>query len=165
MSISVCMGANVRYAHRRVKAKRTSERVHNALMPDSLDLPAEAQRLRLARKRRGFDSAKDAAGFFGWSYNSYAQHENGLRGIKKAAAKYAAAYRVSQGWLLTGEGVGPGDNGAISQKALEMARALSRIPPERQEEALRFLEFLGRENEDKPQPDPEPPGQAAPKGR
>jgi hypothetical protein len=165
MSISVCMLANVHNAHQSVKAKRTAERVHNALMAESHILTAEAQRLRLAREKRGFKSAKDAAEFFGWSYNSYAQHENGLRGIKKAAEKYATAYRVSRGWLLTGEGAGPGENGAISQKALEMARALARIPPERQEEALRFLEFLGRASEDKTQPDPEPPEKGAPKGR
>lgn len=165
MSIVCSMPDNVRYAHLSVKAKRTAERVHNALMADSIDLPAEAQRLRLARKRRGFKSAKDAAEFFAWSYNSYAQHENGTRGIKKAARKYAIAYRVSEGWLLTGEGAGPGENGAISQKALEMARALSRIPPERQEEALRFLEFLGREGSSTPQPEPETPRPSAPKGR
>lgn len=165
MSIVCSMPDKVRYAHRSVKAKCTSEGVHNALMSESLDLPAESQRLRLAREKRGFNTAKEAAEFFGWSYNSYAQHENGLRGIKKAAAKYATAYRVSVGWLLTGEGAGPGEGGALSQRAIEMARALARLAPERQEEALRYLEFLAAESADKPQPDPALPDRAAPKGR
>ena len=66
--------------------------------------PDWAQRLEEARKRRGFETAKDAARFFGWSYASYAQHENGTRGIVRTAAKYAKAFRVSEAWLLTGEG-------------------------------------------------------------
>lgn len=53
---------------------------------------------------RGFKSGRSAAEFFGWKYDSYAQHENGTRGITRAAAKYAKAFRVSEGWLLTGEG-------------------------------------------------------------
>ncbi len=80
--------------------------VQNARMYD--DRPDYAQRLELARIARGFPSARAAAEYFGWVYDSYAQHENGTRGISRAAAKYAHAYRVSEAWLLTGEGVGPG---------------------------------------------------------
>ena len=71
------------------------------------DRPDPAKRLEKARLARGFQTAKDAATYFGWSYPTYAQHEQGLRGIPRAAAKYAKAFRVSEGWLLTGEGHGP----------------------------------------------------------
>lgn len=67
--------------------------------------PDQAIRLRHAREARGFADAKAAAKFFAWKYNSYAQHENGLRGLRrKVAEKYATAYGVTVGWLLTGEG-------------------------------------------------------------
>jgi len=41
---------------------------------------------------------------FGFSYSTYSQHERGLVGITRAAKDYARAYRVSEAWLLTGEG-------------------------------------------------------------
>lgn len=69
--------------------------------------PDYAKRLEDARVARGFKTAKAACDFFGWNYNSYAQHEQGNRGISRASAKYARSYRVSEGWLLTGEGAGP----------------------------------------------------------
>lgn len=64
----------------------------------------QGSRLRLAREKRGFFNMRAACDFFGWNYNSYIQHERGERGIGRAAAQYAAAYRVSEAWLLTGEG-------------------------------------------------------------
>lgn len=70
------------------------------------DRPDYAKRLEKARSDRGFKSARSAAEFFGWPYDTYAQHENGTRGITRAAEKYAKAFRVSKGWLLTGEGGG-----------------------------------------------------------
>lgn len=66
--------------------------------------PDYAKRLEQARIERGFKSARAAAEYFGWTYDTYAQHENGTRGITRAADKYAKAFRVSKGWLLTGEG-------------------------------------------------------------
>lgn len=92
-------------AHFGVKSKRTLIVVQNALMSEIR--PDEAQRLQLARERRGFASAKDAATYFGWKYDTYVQHERGERGITRAADRYADAFRVSRGWLLTGEGMGP----------------------------------------------------------
>lgn len=70
------------------------------------DRPDDAKRLETARLDRGFKTAKDAARFFGWSYETYIQHEQGRRGIGRAADKYAKAYKVSKAWLLTGEGGG-----------------------------------------------------------
>lgn len=71
------------------------------------DRPETAKRLEQARIARGFPTAKEACKFFGWNYASYTQHENGLRGIVRQAARYAEALRVSEAWLLTGEGQGP----------------------------------------------------------
>lgn len=73
------------------------------------DRPEPAKRLEQARIARGFNDAKKAATYFGWKYDTYAQHENGTRGIVRAVKSYARAYRVSEGWLLTGEGAGPGE--------------------------------------------------------
>lgn len=71
------------------------------------DRPEAAKRLESARIARGFKTPKDASRFFGWTYETYIQHEQGHRGISRAAAKYAKAFRVSEGWLLTGEGTPP----------------------------------------------------------
>lgn len=71
------------------------------------DRPDEAKRLQLAREKRGFATAKEAADYFGWKYDTYIQHERGQRGLSRAASKYAPNLRVSAGWLLTGEGKGP----------------------------------------------------------
>jgi SOS-response transcriptional repressor LexA len=69
--------------------------------------PEPAKRLEAARISRGFQTAKDASRFFGWVYESYIQHEQGVRGIGRQSKKYAEAFRVGEGWLLTGEGQGP----------------------------------------------------------
>jgi phage repressor protein C with HTH and peptisase S24 domain len=71
------------------------------------DRPEEAQRLQLAREKRGFATAKDATEYFGWNYDTYIQHERGQRGLSRSAQRYADNLRVSRGWLLTGEGKGP----------------------------------------------------------
>lgn len=70
------------------------------------DRPDFAKRLEQARIERGFRTAKEAARYYGWIYETYIQHEQGIRGISRAAGKYAKAFRVSEGWLLTGEGGG-----------------------------------------------------------
>ena len=72
------------------------------------DRPEAAKRLETARIQRGFATAKDASRFFGWVYETYIQHEQGIRGLGRQSRKYADAFRVSEGWLLTGEGEGPG---------------------------------------------------------
>lgn len=108
------MPQNVRYAHFGRQGETHTAPVQNALMADRTP---EADRLRRARERRGFKTARDAAQFFGWNYDTYSQHERGERGIGRVADKYAKAYRVSQAWLLTGEGGDP-DNGAITHVPL-----------------------------------------------
>lgn len=91
-----------------VKTKRTHSSCDMHPMTNDEELPLPALRLRQAREASGFRSANAAAIRFGWSVHTYGQHENGTRGLARAAAKYAKAYKVSEGWLLTGEGVGPG---------------------------------------------------------
>lgn len=71
------------------------------------DRPDEARRLEQARIARGFSTAKAAATYFGWSYGTYAQHENGTRGIGRAVRDYAKAFRTSAGWIQHGSGDGP----------------------------------------------------------
>jgi phage repressor protein C with HTH and peptisase S24 domain len=71
------------------------------------DRPDRAKRLEKARIHRGFATAKDAAKYFGFSYETYIQHEQGTRGISRRSERYAKAFRVSEAWLLTGEGDGP----------------------------------------------------------
>ena len=65
-------------------------------------------RLRQAREAAGYDSPIEASRRFGWSEHTYKSHENGIRGIRPAQAhKYAKAFKVSAGWILTGEGIKP----------------------------------------------------------
>lgn len=108
MSIFSLMRTNVHNAQRLVKAKCTPLAVQNAQMRKKAAdevLPDQAIRLRQAREARGFPDAKAAAKFFGFVYDTYAQHENGNRGIRRAVAeRYGKAYGVSPAWLLTGEG-------------------------------------------------------------
>jgi hypothetical protein len=81
-------------------------------MPDTVDekppiLDDPDERLRWARQRAGFSDATAAARRFHWNENTYRSHENSTRAIsKKAAAKYAKAFKIpaGPGWLLYGEG-------------------------------------------------------------
>ncbi|WP_238314984.1 XRE family transcriptional regulator [Methylobacterium organophilum] len=62
------------------------------------------ERLRGARKMAGFKSAMAAANRFGWPPSTYAAHENGQNQYDTdAAAKYAAAFKTTAAYLLTGE--------------------------------------------------------------
>lgn len=65
------------------------------------------KRLTRIRIQRGYESASDAAKAIGVNYSTYAQHENGIREISKAAGlRYSRFFRVSLDWLLTGRGNG-----------------------------------------------------------
>jgi SOS-response transcriptional repressor LexA len=66
-----------------------------------------SSRLRAAREAAGFETATEAAHRFGWTPSTYASHENGQTPPPaKRALEYARAFRVSAGWILTGEGRG-----------------------------------------------------------
>lgn len=69
----------------------------------------QAERLRTAREKAGFDSASEAAEKFGWGAAGYRHHENGTRNFGPVAArKYGRAFRVKPGWLLCIEDVDDG---------------------------------------------------------
>ncbi len=61
-------------------------------------------RLKSARGKAGFKSARAAALRFSWSVSTYSAHENGQNRFDPEAARaYAKAFGVSASWLLTGE--------------------------------------------------------------
>jgi phage repressor protein C with HTH and peptisase S24 domain len=62
------------------------------------------ERLREARLKAGYATATEAAKAMGVPSTAYANHENGWRGIDRAAPRYARFFRVSLEWLLTGNG-------------------------------------------------------------
>jgi SOS-response transcriptional repressor LexA len=62
------------------------------------------ERLIQARKTAGYSSAAEAARAMGIGIPGYSAHENGNRGLGRAAERYARFYRVSIDWLLTGRG-------------------------------------------------------------
>ncbi len=72
----------------------------------------QGKRLAIARSAAKFRTAKAAAEHFGWSYSSYHNHESGIRSYERSVERYAAAFNVSEAWLLTGEGQGPTIAGA-----------------------------------------------------
>lgn len=68
-------------------------------------------RLRSARIKAGFKSARAAAMRYGWTPSTYASHENGQTQVPSDAAReYAKAFKVSAAWILTGEGVQAAQN-------------------------------------------------------
>jgi hypothetical protein len=60
-------------------------------------------------------------------------HENGSRGFKKEAERYAKFFRVSFEWLMTGRG-------EARPTSLD-ARVLS-LPPDEQRRIHEFIEFV-----------------------
>lgn len=88
--------------------------VHNApdnykcLLHHSFDYRAEmvnaADRLRQAREKAGYGSAKLAAEAMGVPLATYIQHENGTRGYPASRAdRYGRFFRVAPEWLLYGK--------------------------------------------------------------
>lgn len=73
-------------------------------LPPQATLEAPHQRLRLAREQAGFARASDAARAMGVGEPTYLGHENGSRGLSRAAARYARFFRVSLDWLIDGRG-------------------------------------------------------------
>ncbi len=60
----------------------------------------QSGRLKQARIAAGYKSARAAALRFHWPEVTFAKHENGERGIGRAARKYARAFKVDEAWLL-----------------------------------------------------------------
>ncbi|MFT4162737.1 LexA family protein [Rhizobium sp. SYY.PMSO] len=79
------------------------------------------ERLKEARRHAGFATAVEAAESLGIRYPTYAAHENGSRGVVRAAQQYARRYRVSLDWLLRGVGAGPGETDEVlSDRAIDV---------------------------------------------
>jgi phage repressor protein C with HTH and peptisase S24 domain len=75
------------------------------ILHDYQPMQTKGERLQWAREKAGFSSKLAAAKRFGWTASTYAAHENGQNDYDdKPASKYAKAFKVSAGWLLTGEG-------------------------------------------------------------
>lgn len=94
------------------------------------------ERLALAREHAGYASASDAAEAFGWSYSTYAGHENGSRGFQRSAEKYARAFRVNLEWLLTGRG---NMTGGIDDETADIIDLYKRIPTTKRAAARQML--------------------------
>lgn len=107
------------------------------------DRPEAAKRLETARVHRGFSTAKDATRFFGWVYETYIQHEQGIRGLGRQSRKYADAFRVSEGWLLTGEGAGPGTDSAQRVPIVAWVSAGAMAKDEWQQDVVGEIEMAG----------------------
>lgn len=80
----------------------------------------QGARLREARIAAGYETATDAANAMGESVATYTLHENGGRGFKGVAEKYAKKFNVSPGWLLWGT--------AGSKTGERILRGLEQLP-------------------------------------
>jgi transcriptional regulator with XRE-family HTH domain len=101
-----------------------------------------AERLRIARLRAGFTTAKEAAEAMGFPVSTYLAHENGSRGYPVGkAATYARKFKVPEVWLLYGTGPGPGTE-AQGDETAEVVSIIQHLPPLRRAEALRILRVL-----------------------
>lgn len=100
-----------------------------------------AERLRIARLRAGFTTAKEAAEAMHFPVSTYLAHENGSRGYPaKKAAIYARKFKVPEVWLLYGTGPGPGTE--PQEDTAEVVNILNHLKPDRRAEALRILRVL-----------------------
>lgn len=66
------------------------------------NLSTPGERLRFARKRAGFETAKAAAESLGLKDVSYRAYENDQHGFARHALKISKAFRVQVDWLLEG---------------------------------------------------------------
>lgn len=73
-------------------------------LPYAFCMIEQHDRLKAARERAGYGTAKDAAEAMGVPVPTYVQHENGVRGFRLKADRYARFYRVTPEWLLYGRG-------------------------------------------------------------
>uniref|UniRef100_A0A6H1ZCU5 HTH cro/C1-type domain-containing protein n=2 Tax=viral metagenome TaxID=1070528 RepID=A0A6H1ZCU5_9ZZZZ len=74
-------------------------------MPYAFRMKTPSDRLRSARERAGYETAKDAAVAMGVPVPTYVQHENGSRGYPAPRAdRYGRFFRVAPEWLLYGRG-------------------------------------------------------------
>lgn len=101
------------------------------------------ERLRTARERAGYETAADAARAFGWNQNTVTSNENGNASFgRKAAERYATAYKVDLTWLLTGKG-----DMKPKTSSAEIVDIWDRIPDRWRDQAIRTLESFADDDE------------------
>lgn len=87
------------------------------------------ERLREARKKRGYAGPSEVAERFNWNVNTYKSVENGIRGLSKAnAKKWGRALRTTAQWLLYEDGPGPDEiqpSDSLDGHMLEISIALA----------------------------------------
>jgi phage repressor protein C with HTH and peptisase S24 domain len=89
-------------------------------LPASLaPLDSPHQRLRHAREQAGFAHASDAARAMSIEEPTYLGHENGSRGLSRAAPRYARFFGVSLDWLIDGRAALAPDGAAGSAAVTE----------------------------------------------
>lgn len=114
--------------------------MHNALMSEEND--DRAARLVTARLKDGrFLHATDAAKAMGIDPPTYLGHENGWRGFKHSAKRYARFYKVRLEWLLEG-------TGSPTMNPLE--ELWERLPEPAKPELLDYGRFLEAKHGKKP---------------
>ena len=101
---------------------------------DPPDLDTIGGRLRWAREKAHFTSARAAAQAHEWNENTYKSHEQGIRqaeGLKrKYVERYARAFKINPLWLMTGRGAAIAD---------ETDAAWQAMTPEERERAMRLV--------------------------
>lgn len=69
----------------------------------------QAERLKIARTKAGYLTARDAAAAMGVPYSTYSAHENGEKKLTRAGDRYARFFRVAKAWLMDGVGAMQGN--------------------------------------------------------
>ena len=104
--------------------------MHNAFMSKPCD------RLRRARLEAGYPTGTAAAQAMGVNEATYLGHENGSRGLGRAAGRYAKFFGVSVDWLITGRGTPkPGQKHPVVE-------LWETIRPQDHQEVLDFMAFV-----------------------
>lgn len=101
-------------------------------------------RLKNARLRAGYKSARQFALQNGLIENTYRSHESGERGIKQPEAeKYAALLKVDLYWLLTGRENPQSQHPVAKNPGMEERSAEAGWPPSRHPATFRKIPVLG----------------------
>lgn len=84
------------------------------------------ERLTLARKRAGFETARAAAEALGIPYGTYAGHENGSSGFRADKGElYARRFKVRFAWLMRESGPMADDDAALFEEYLDLLKNAS----------------------------------------
>jgi hypothetical protein len=91
------------------------------------------ERLQRARELAGYENATDAAIALGVPAPTYLGHENGSRGFKIKAERYAKFFRVSYEWLMTGAG---------EPRPASLDARVKAMSPEERRRIYEFIDFV-----------------------